>query len=105
MTMFWISISILLISGCTFFPRFLQICASAIGRHIRQGTYERRELLIARANAEKKQYEEREKAQVTVDEEWEKVDGSRSHSQSDVQPYSRFGKSWDGVIGFFHPFW
>jgi len=105
MIMFWISISILLISGYTFFPRLHQICGSAIGRHIRQETHQRRELIIARVNAEKKQYQERGRAQATVDEEWEKVDGSRSHSQSDVQPDLSVGKSWDGVIGFFHPFW
>ena len=84
----------------------LRLFGRTVGWYIRQSGRSRKELLIARAAVERTQHEEQGSAQASLDDEWERVDRIRSHSSGDVKP-SNSGdeRAWDGVIGFFHPFW
>ena len=87
---------------------------------IRRRTRSRREYVIARARSDEAEYRApRPKASDNSlarsqadDEEWEKVDGSsgaKTASSSDAGVGSKNEGSssdeWEGIIGFFHPFW
>lgn len=87
-------------------PHLMPTVARAVGSHIRQSGQQRKELLTARASIERKQYEEQDDP-ASLDDEWEKVD--RSHAQAKNGAGRADGRQadqdWDGVVGFFHPFW
>lgn len=89
-------------------PRAVSLIARAVGWHLRNKTRQRRELLVARTELEKKQAEDRNNAtSSTLDDEWERVDRSRSHSgsrRSDENRHAEDDGGFDGIIGFFHPF-
>lgn len=87
-----------------------------VGWLIRRRTRSRREYVIARARSEEEEHRApRPKASSNSlargqaeDEDWEKVDSSgpggvntTSSSDSDASG----DDEWDGIIGFFHPFW
>lgn len=82
-------------------PRLVTYFGRLWGTQIRHRTQQRRELLIARARTENA--ESRGEAPGTVDDEWEKIDRSSSCSGSEDENNS--SNRWEGVIGFFHPFW
>lgn len=86
-----------------------------VGWFIRRRTRSRREYVIARARSEEEESQTshlkdsmqslaRSQAE---DEDWEKVDssgGAKTASSSDSGEGSK-SDDWDGIIGFFHPFW
>ncbi|KAJ5172213.1 Glycosyl transferase family 1 [Penicillium capsulatum] len=91
-----------------------------VGWLIRRRTRSRREYVIARARSEEDENRashlknsDQSSARIqTEDEDWEKVDSSSgaktsTSSDSDVSGGAEGPKAeeWDGVIGFFHPFW
>jgi alpha-1,2-mannosyltransferase len=87
-----------------------------VGWLIRRRTRSRREYVIARARSEEEETQmPRAKnsahslAKSQDDEDWEKVDstsGVKTTTSSDSGA-STGGEDaeWDGIIGFFHPFW
>ncbi|KAI9708058.1 MAG: asparagine-linked glycosylation protein [Bogoriella megaspora] len=80
-------------------PFSITFCGRAIGWYIRKKTNPRKELLLARATADEKEFQG--KSEANVDEEWEKVESYAVGSDGNGDKGS---KSWMGVIGFFHPF-
>lgn len=89
-----------------------------VGWLIRRRTRSRREYVIARARAEEEESRaSRAKGSTNSlarsqaeDEDWEKVDSSdpgwvKTASNSDSGASGGEGAGWDGIIGFFHPFW
>ena len=86
-------------------PRLVRASAKAVGWRVRKRTSTRKSLLIARANTEKKQHEDRNSSQTSLDDEWERVERSGSDSNEDVKTEGRASKDWDGLVGFLHPFW
>lgn len=107
---------------------FLGLLFRGVGFLIQRRTRSRREYVVAHARSEEEEY----RAQQTKnpassaprsqpeDEDWEKVDGSgsgavrrASSSGSNVSGDGENGTKagsgkdddWDGIIGFFHPFW
>ena len=93
-----------------------------VGWLIRRRSRSRREYVIARARSEEEQLRApRPKASTTSlsrngaeDEDWEKVDSSgpsgvqtatSSESSSNAGENTNSSDNWDGIIGFFHPFW
>lgn len=92
----------------------------SVGWLIRRRTRSRREYVIARARLEEEETRAsrlKGSAQSLArsqaeDEDWEKVDssgGAKTSSSSDSGASGGVEGSktddWDGVIGFFHPFW
>lgn len=88
----------------------------SVGWLIRRRTRSRREYVIARARSEEEEYRApRPKASSNSlarsqaeDEDWEKVDSSgpggvNTTNSSDSGAGGE--DEWDGIIGFFHPFW
>lgn len=41
----------------------------------------------------------------TVEEDWEKVDGSSSDFETAGSNKPAGNEDWEGIVGFFHPFW
>jgi alpha-1,2-mannosyltransferase len=92
----------------------LALIFRGVGWLIRRRTRSRREYVIARARSEEECRASRAKdptsrSQVEDEEDWEKVDtGERPSSSSDSGATgTEEGKKddWNGVVGFFHPFW
>lgn len=93
-----------------------------VGWLIWRRTRSRREYVIARARSEEEELRASSpKASTTSpsrngaeDEDWEKVDSSgpsgvqtatSSESSSNAGDNTHSSDNWDGIIGFFHPFW
>jgi alpha-1,2-mannosyltransferase len=85
-----------------FLPKTLRFAAELVGQHLRRSSRTRRELLLARVASETKTFEAQQKNKKKEDEDWEQVgntppSGTVKHGQADSE--------WDGIVGFFHPFW
>ena len=93
----------------------LALIFRGVGWLIRKRTRSRREYVIARARSEEEECrasrakDSVSRSQVEDEEGWEKVDpGERPSSSSDNGAAgTEEGRKddWNGVVGFFHPFW
>lgn len=94
----------------------LALIFRGVGWVIRRRTRSRREYVIARARSEEEEgcralqaKDSASRSQVEDEEDWEKVDtGERPLSSSESGATgTEEGKKddWNGVVGFFHPFW
>lgn len=88
-------------------PRFaafiLRFALRGFGWWIEKRSRGRRELIRSRVRAEEELYRSKKFSPPTAeDEDWEKVD---SHRLSTASSASASGESWQGIVGFFHPFW
>ena len=93
---------ILLVSVVGIIPVLLRVCGRVIGQRLQLSSQERRRNIVARARGLDREYQRRiGKVESAVDEEdWETVGSHGVHSdKNDVD-----GKSWEGIVGFFHPF-
>jgi alpha-1,2-mannosyltransferase len=108
-----------LLATCVLLPQFplgvLRFVLRGVGWVIQKRTRSRREFLISRVRAdEEEQLVKRSKSSPRgEDEDWEKVDSSSSSSGT-AGPSKKGGNNgnkgpadadWEGIIGFFHPFW
>jgi alpha-1,2-mannosyltransferase len=73
-----------------------------VGRYVRAKTSARRELIISRARIDQEEWRSRQAGSSLgrsgEDEDWEKVDTVAGNGKPR-------GGEWEGIIGFFHPFW
>ena len=90
--------------------QFLGLLLRAVGWATQKRTRSRREYVISRVRADEEEFQSK-RAVRSDDDDWEKVEnGSSSSSSIDGVP-SGHGSSggsknkWDGIVGFFHPFW
>ena len=76
--------------------------AKAVGWHLQRRTRTRRGLILARVDTEQQAYPPvKERASPKSDDEgWEKVERYTGRG-NDLQR----DEDWQGIIGFFHPFW
>ena len=83
-----------------------------LGWFIQKRTRSRKEFIISRVRADEEEFQSKRAGKSSPstsqaeDEDWEKVDTSTSS----VGPAGNNGhgagdENWDGIIGFFHPFW
>lgn len=87
-------------------PSIIQLLLILLGSHVRRQTQQRKELLLERVGAERRQLEEQSSASHASpdDDDWEKVGRTQSPSTSGGTG-KEADKGWSGIIGFFHPFW
>lgn len=84
-----------------FFPRIVRFLTKHVGHYLRRSSRTRRELLLARVAAETKNYEA-EHTRID-DHDWEEI---ASVTTGDIASSSnKENKQWEGIVGFFHPFW
>lgn len=85
-----------------FLPKTLHLVAGLVGQHLRRSSRTRRELLLARVENETKAYEAEGKSKKKEDDDWEQVGGT---PPSSAVKGDQADSEWDGIVGFFHPFW
>lgn len=85
-----------------FLPKTLQLLAELVGHRLRQSSGTRRELLLDRVATETNNFEAEHKEKSKEDDDWEKI------VPSPIGSAVKGGKAdadWNGIFGFFHPFW
>lgn len=98
----------------------LRLGLRGVGWFIRKRTRSRREYIISRVRAEEEEELQAKRGgklspstTQAEDEDWEKVDTSsvgtagnnHNNGQKNRNGQGPGDESWDGIIGFFHPFW
>ena len=87
---------------CGLVPRVVRLIGSSYGRVIRSRTGQRRDQAIDRASEAKRNSNTAGvKDNTSSDDDWEEVDGTAEPTKSRIPENS----DWDGIVGFFHPFW
>lgn len=102
MVLLWLLSSLLIsvLISVLFFPSIVRFLAAQVGHSLRRSSRSRRELLLARVATEAKKYEV--EAPETDNHDWDEIaavatGGKEGSSKADEQ--------WEGIVGFFHPFW
>lgn len=104
----------------------LRLVLRGVGWFIQKRTRSRREFIISRVRADEEEFQAKQGSPAsgkssstsqTEDEDWEKVDTSlavgnnngnghrEKNGQRKAQGQGSKDQDWDGIIGFFHPFW
>ena len=84
-------------------PVLVRALGKILGWHIQRRSRERRAILAARVCADEKQWSEKHQGgNRSDDEEWETVE---SYAAGIAKNGDRAEREWEGVVGFFHPFW
>lgn len=101
MALLFILLSLLLSVSLSaiFFPTIVRFFGQQVGHYLRRSCRTRRELLLARVATESKNYEP-EHAEVEG-YDWEEI----ASVATDGRVRDQQDKQWDGIVGFFHPFW
>lgn len=101
MALFLVGLSLLLpvLLSLLFFPAIVRFLGAQVGHYLRRSSRTRRELLLARVATESKNYEA-EHAE-SDDYDWEEI----ASVATDGRVGNKADKQWDGIVGFFHPFW
>ena len=73
-----------------------------VGWYLRRKTQSRRELILERVKLEEDVFRRQKRTQKAEDEDWEKVEG---YSAGSAPNGATAAEEWEGVVGFFHPFW
>jgi len=75
-----------------------------LGVYLWRKTEGRRASILEIMEEDQKQYEaeNKNKKQNSSDDEWENVEGYAVGSAGNGE---KGQKDWDGIVGFFHPFW
>lgn len=104
----------------------LRLVLRGVGWFVQKRTRSRREFIVSRVRADEEEFQAKgdnsastkssPSTSQTEDEDWEKVDTSAAvgNNGNGHREKNRRGKAqgqgpkdedWDGIIGFFHPFW
>lgn len=108
-----IAIVTLLVPIVTFFlipaaiGYILKLVLRSLGWSLKNKTNARRELILSQVRIEEEHYQETAQSAASSsagpeDDDWEKVDGTVPSIAGNGKP---LGQDWEGIIGFFHPFW
>jgi alpha-1,2-mannosyltransferase len=101
MALFFVALSLLLpvLLSIVFFPSLVRFLSVQAGHYLRRSSRTRRELLLARVATESKNYEAGHAE--TEDGDWEEI----ASVAKDGRVGNKADKQWEGIVGFFHPFW
>lgn len=102
-----------LLATCVLVPQLplglLRFVLRGVGWVIQKRTRSRRELVLSRVRIEDEEFQARRSKSSSggsgEDEDWEKVDSSSSGSGTAGHKQTGRDEDWNGIIGFFHPFW
>jgi alpha-1,2-mannosyltransferase len=97
-----LSLLVASVVSVVFLRKTLHLLAELVGRRLRHSSRTRRELLLDRVAAETKTFKAERKTKNTEDDDWEKIAPSPKGSPSSQ---GQANAEWNGVVGFFHPFW
>ncbi len=85
-----------------FGTRIIVAAGRVLGWYLRRKTAGRRMQILERVEEEEKELAEDPKARRDSDEEWENIE---SYTAGTSKNGEKADKEWDGIVGFFHPFW
>lgn len=92
-----------LVSLIPFFTIYaLRYSLRLVGLYLRRKTQSRREFILERVKLEEEVFRKQKRTQKAEDEDWEKVEG---YSVGTAPNGATAAEEWEGVVGFFHPFW
>lgn len=97
-----LSLLVPVILSLVFLPKIIHFLAKSLGQHLRWSSRTRRELLLARVATETKTYEADQRNGKKEDDDWEKIGNATVSSKESNDSRD---SDWDGIVGFFHPFW
>lgn len=93
--------SILVICLSAFVSKLL--LQAVVGWYLRRRTTSRKITILARVKLEEAQYQlSASQSHKSDDGEWEKVE---KHTAGSAKNGGEADDEWEGIIGFFHPFW
>jgi flagellar biosynthesis component FlhA len=78
----------------------IRITLRSLGRHLQSTTLPRRQKLLYLTQRDAAEKEKRQ-LQSSEDDGWEKIEGGASAPNGEIPDAYK----WNGIIGFFHPFW
>lgn len=101
MALLFVSLSLLVsvLISILFFPAIVRFLGQRVGHHLRRSSRTRRELLLARVATESKNFKQEQTE--AEDYDWEEL----ASVATDGRAGNREDKQWEGIVGFFHPFW
>ena len=103
--MYWSHLNTILALILTVFVGkwLVQSGGTAIGWYLRRNTLTRRKAILAQVKLEEEAYRTREHHSPNLDDaDWEEVKSYVIGSAVNGGPAA---DEWEGVVGFFHPFW
>jgi len=83
-----------------FGPKLLFYVGGTFGYYLRKKTEGRRARILETVEKDEKEFAE--KGERRDSEEWESVD---AYAVGTARNGEKGDKEWDGIVGFFHPFW
>jgi alpha-1,2-mannosyltransferase len=83
-------------------PRIIASASRTVGWYLRRKTAGRRAQIFEHIEGEEKELAEDQSVRRDSDEEWENVE---SYAAGTAKNAEKADKEWDGIVGFFHPFW
>lgn len=85
-------------------PKIVFWLGRTLGFYLRKKTAGRREQILESVEQEEAAWmkEEKGKGERRYSDEWENVD---AYAAGSSQNGERGEEEWDGIVGFFHPFW
>jgi alpha-1,2-mannosyltransferase len=83
-------------------PKIIAAASRPVGWYLRRKTAGRRAQILERVEDEEKALAEDQSVKKDSDDEWENVE---SYAAGSAKNGEKADKEWDGVVGFFHPFW
>lgn len=93
----FLSLLLSVLISVIFSHKIVRFLGQQVGQHLRRSCRTRRELLLARVATESKNHE----AESPEVEDWEKI----ASVATDGLVGNKQDKQWEGIVGFFHPFW
>jgi alpha-1,2-mannosyltransferase len=103
----WTSLLIILAIACTpltillLGPKIILRIGSTFGYYLRKKTTGRKAQILELVEAEEKGFKE-EGGERRDSDEWESVE---AYAVGSAKNGEKADKEWDGIVGFFHPFW
>jgi alpha-1,2-mannosyltransferase len=102
-----------LLATCALLPLLplgiLRFVLRGVGWVIQKRTRSRREYILSRLRADDEAVSSKQVKSSSgtqgEDDDWEKLDSSSSSSGEPGSNIIQENDDWDGIIGFFHPFW
>jgi alpha-1,2-mannosyltransferase len=82
-------------------PKIVLRIGSSFGYYLRNKTAGRKAQILELTEAEEKEFQE-EGGEERDSDEWENVE---AYAVGTAKNGEKADKEWDGIIGFFHPFW
>lgn len=75
---------------------------NAVGWYLRRKTSARKKAILLQVKREEKDYQSKHQSSSRLSDDWEKVESYATGSAINGGPAD---SDWEGVVGFFHPFW